>query len=58
MEHSITVRQTSGYQSIPVMALPRGEPAQLTLLRLSWGTDICRIEYLIHLVDTGRIRQD
>lgn len=25
-------------------------------LKVFWGPEICRLEYLLHLVDTGRIR--
>jgi hypothetical protein len=25
-------------------------------IRVFWGPDICRLEYLLHLVDTGRIK--
>ncbi len=27
-------------------------------LKVFWGPDICRLEYLIHLVDTGRIKDE
>lgn len=27
-------------------------------LRVFWGPEICRLEYLVHLVDTGRIKDD
>lgn len=27
-------------------------------LKIFWGPDICRLEYLIHLVDTGRIKDE
>jgi hypothetical protein len=34
-------------------------PAEhLTDLRVFWGPEICRLEYLIHLLDTGRIKDD
>jgi len=34
------------------------DPRQESLqdLRVFWGPDICRLEYLIHLVETGRIK--
>ena len=25
-------------------------------LKVFWGPEICRLEYLLHLVDTGRIK--
>jgi hypothetical protein len=27
-------------------------------LKIFWGPDICRLDYLIHLVDTGRIKEE
>ena len=27
-------------------------------LRVFWGPEICRLEYLVHLLDTGRIKDD
>jgi hypothetical protein len=27
-------------------------------MRVFWGPDICRLEYLLHLVDTGRIKDE
>ncbi|MBV9279458.1 MAG: hypothetical protein JOZ41_05210 [Chloroflexi bacterium] len=30
----------------------------MTDLRVFWGPEICRLEYLIHLLDTGRIKDD
>lgn len=30
-------------------------PEDLSDLRIMWGPDACRLEYLIHLLDTGRI---
>ena len=31
---------------------------QLADLKLFWGTEICRLEYLVHLLDTGRIKDE
>ena len=28
---------------------------EITDLRIFWGPEICRLEYLLHLLDTGRI---
>ena len=30
--------------------------AQMADLKIFWGPEICRIEYLMHLLDTGRIK--
>lgn len=27
-------------------------------LKVFWGPDICRLEYLMHLLDTGRIKDE
>lgn len=27
-------------------------------LKIFWGPDICRLEYLLHLLDTGRIKDE
>lgn len=35
---------------------PQGE--SMTDLRVFWGPDICRLEYLIHLLETGRIKSE
>jgi hypothetical protein len=51
---------------LPSNSQPNGEPAdsdgtepdasaQMTDLKIFWGPEICRIEYLLHLLDTGRI---
>lgn len=31
---------------------------QLADLKLFWGAEICRLEYLVHLLDTGRIKDE
>lgn len=33
------------------------EPA-LADLKVFWGPDICRLEYLVHLLNTGRIKDE
>lgn len=30
-------------------------PDEMTDLKIFWGPEICRLEYLLHLLDTGRI---
>ena len=30
----------------------------LSELRVFWGPEICRLEYLVHLLDTGRIKDE
>lgn len=30
----------------------------LSDLKVFWGPDICRLEYLVHLLDTGRIKDE
>lgn len=48
---------TSGAGSEParenVAAPPRGDA--MADLKVFWGPEICRLEYLLHLLETGRI---
>lgn len=34
------------------------EGEQLADLKIFWGPEICRLEYLVHLLDTGRIKDE
>jgi hypothetical protein len=36
-------------------SVPAGEPADISDLKIYWGPEICRLEYLLHLMETGRI---
>jgi hypothetical protein len=41
----------------------RGEPNSapgeaMADLKIFWGPEICRLEYLVHLLDTGRIKDE
>lgn len=36
-------------------ALKSGDLADL---KIFWGPEICRLEYLIHLLDTGRVKDE
>lgn len=40
--------------------LPAGSNSteQLADLKIFWGPEICRLEYLVHLLDTGRIKDE
>ena len=31
---------------------------QIADLKVFWGPEICRLEYLLHLVETGRIKDE
>ena len=33
-------------------------PPDIADLRIFWGPEICRLEYLVHLLDTGRVKPD
>jgi hypothetical protein len=33
-------------------------PQEMADLRIFWGPEICRLEYLLHLLDTGRVKDD
>lgn len=41
---------------------PAGDDTQLPQgmhdLKIFWGPEICRLEYLLHLLDTGRVKDD
>lgn len=37
---------------------PRRAEEQLADLRVFWGPEICRLEYLVHLLETGRIKDE
>jgi hypothetical protein len=43
-------------QSVPrgIAELP-GE-REMADLRIFWGPEICRLEYLLHLLETGRVK--
>jgi hypothetical protein len=34
---------------------PQGEMSDL---KIFWGPEICRLEYLVHLLDTGRVKDE
>jgi hypothetical protein len=41
-----------------VAACPSEPVDALADLKLFWGAEICRLEYLVHLLDTGRIKDE
>lgn len=53
---------SSGQSQLQLVACtqPDGEHAgaQLADLKIFWGPEICRLEYLVHLLDTGRIKDE
>ena len=46
--------QTSAKSDQPVIA-PNAGQGEMSDLKIFWGPEICRLEYLLHLMDTGRI---
>lgn len=34
---------------------PESNPEDISDLKVYWGPEICRLEYLLHLMETGRI---
>ena len=34
---------------------PNAGQGEMSDLKIFWGPEICRLEYLLHLMDTGRI---
>jgi hypothetical protein len=41
---------------IPAPTVPQAQ--RMADLKIFWGPDMCRLEYLIHLLDTGRIKEE
>lgn len=37
---------------------PGSQPAEMADIKIFWGPEICRLEYLLHLLDTGRVKDD
>ena len=35
-----------------------GKSADMAELKIFWGPEICRLEYLVHLLETGRVKHD
>ena len=33
-------------------------PQAIADIKIFWGPEICRLEYLLHLLDTGRVKDD
>jgi hypothetical protein len=42
----------------PSQKMDGNAPTQLADLKIFWGPEICRLEYLVHLLDTGRIKDE
>ena len=42
----------------PSQGLDGNVCVQLSDLKIFWGPEICRLEYLVHLLDTGRIKDE
>lgn len=42
----------------PSAAVGAPPPQEMSDLRIFWGPEICRLEYLLHLLDTGRVKDD
>lgn len=43
---------------VPVNLATPAEIPDIADLKIFWGPDMCRLEYLMHLVDTGRIKDE
>jgi hypothetical protein len=53
---SDTKTTSEGRVAAPV-ADPPSSP-EMADLRIFWGPEICRLEYLLHLLDTGRVKDE
>jgi hypothetical protein len=44
----------------PPMTIPvaTADSESMADLKIFWGPEICRLEYLVHLLDTGRIKDE
>lgn len=49
---------TDGDAECAVPAPEAGAPADVADLKIFWGPEICRLEYLIHLLETGRVKDE
>lgn len=45
-------------QSIQQALAERGQSRDMADLRIFWGPEICRLEYLLHLLETGRVKPE
>jgi hypothetical protein len=41
-----------------VASITPAPDAEMHDLKIFWGPEICRLEYLLHLLDTGRIKDE
>lgn len=48
--------ENDGFNAVPAPAVAQAE--QMSDLKVFWGPEICRLEYLLHLMDTGRIKDE
>ena len=53
---SSSTSDEDGGQPQPSMEVIQAET--MADLRVFWGPEICRLEYLMHLVETGRIKDE
>ncbi len=42
----------------PTLADAKPDALEMEDLKVFWGPEICRLEYLIHLLDTGRVKDE
>jgi hypothetical protein len=48
----------SDRQISPQAVAERVPQRDLADLRIFWGPEICRLEYLLHLLETGRVKDE
>jgi hypothetical protein len=49
---------TDGGEAASVASMVPTADAEMNDLKIFWGPEICRLEYLLHLLDTGRIKDE
>lgn len=58
MAHYLPPGSTSD-SGIPAYSLSeKSQDNEMGDLKIFWGPEICRIEYLLHLLETGRIKEE
>jgi hypothetical protein len=59
MPHYLPSSSSSDSGEVGAVASMTPTPdAEMSDLKIFWGPEICRLEYLLHLLDTGRIKDE
>jgi hypothetical protein len=58
MAQHLLPANTTEYDGYQVVRSDASDPQVMADLKIFWGPEICRLEYLLHLLDTGRVKDD